>query len=90
MDTIEHLEELSKLKFTDAEKKNFRGEFETILEFVGEIRKINLNNVYDDQSGLTVSEFRKDEVQKSMEKKDALVNAPEQLDGCFVTPMVIE
>ena len=44
MEKIEHLEELSKLKFTEKEKKKFKDEFDTVLDFVSEITRINLKN----------------------------------------------
>ena len=90
MEQITHLEELSKLKFTEKEKKNFKDEFDTILDFVSDITKIDLDMVKENESGLNLSDFRKDEVKKSMKREEALYNAPETRDGCFVTPMVIE
>lgn len=90
METIEHLEELSMLKFTSSEKQKFKDEFDTILAFVDEITKIDLDTIIEDSSGLKLDDFREDKPQKSMKKEDALKNAPKQKDGCYLTPMVIE
>jgi len=90
MKTIKHLEELSMLNFTDEERKNFKAEFETILDFESEITKINLDIVTAGDEGLNIDEFREDLPQKSMMREDALLNAPVKKDGCYVTPMVIE
>ena len=90
MDIIEYLEDLSMLKFSEKERKNFENEFKTIVDFVGEIAKVDLDLESNDFTGRTMSEFRSDDVQKSMNREDALLNAPQQRDGAFVTPMVIE
>ena len=90
MKTIEHLEELSMLKFTNSEKQKFKDEFDTILEFVSEITKIDLDIDSITSRGLKLDDFRDDKPKKSMKKEDALKNAPKRKDGCFVTPMVIQ
>ena len=90
MDIIQHLEELSMLKFTESERKKFDSEFDTILNFVSEITKIDLDSLDGELKGKTLTEFRDDKVEKSIPREDALLNAPEKRDGAFVTPMVIE
>ena len=90
MKIIEHLEELSMLKFSDQEKANFKNEFDNIIEFVGEITKVDLDAFEEVLQGQKLDEYREDIVQKSMKREDALLNAPQKKDGCFVAPMVIE
>lgn len=90
MDIIKHLEELSMLKLSEKEKDSFKSEFDTILEFVSEITKIDLDTIDAEFSGKTLNEFRDDKIEKSMDREDALLNAPVKRDGAFVTPMVIE
>ena len=68
MNTIEHLEELSMLKFTSTEKQKFKDEFDTILSFVGEITKIDLDSVPESAQGLRLSDFREDKVKKSIKR----------------------
>jgi len=43
MDLIEHLEELSMLKFSEEEKQVFKSEFDTILKFVGQIEDVKID-----------------------------------------------
>ena len=90
MDLIEHLEELSMLKFTEEEKKLFAIEFSNILKFVGEIEKIDLDDDFDDRTDYGLENFRDDEIQPSMDRKDALLNAPCAKDGCYTSPLVID
>lgn len=90
MEKIKHLEELSMLELSEDERKTFKKEFDTILDFVSEITHIDLEYINDDYKGLNLNEFREDKVSKSIKREDALLNAPKTKDGCFVTPMVIE
>ena len=42
MEKFEHLEYLSKLKFSDEEKVSFEKDFDSIVTFVDEIKKLEL------------------------------------------------
>ena len=90
MDIIEHLEELSMLKFSNEEREQFKQEFDKILGFVSEIEKIDISDGDIDSKGTTIQEFRNDEPQKSIDREYALKNAPCAKDGCYVCPLVID
>lgn len=87
---IEYLEELSKLNFSDSEKKIFESDFERILNFVDEITQIEMPNEIERTCGVALSSLREDVVDESRQQCDVLSNAPEQMDGCYLTPMVVE
>ena len=84
------LEELSKLEFSEEERKAFEAEFETILEFVDQIQGLELPEGLDRDSAVSLSMLRDDEPHESMEREKVLKNAPKQKDGQFVTPLVVE
>lgn len=90
MDKIKHLEELSMLKLSEKERELFKNEFDTILDFVSQITEIDFETTNEQFQGATLDCFRDDKIQKSIKREDALLNAPETKDGCYVTPMVIE
>ncbi len=90
MGTIEHLEYLSKLKFSDDEKTKFASEFDDILKFVDEISKLDLPGDFDKDRSVKLSDLRDDEPTSSMSREEVLANAPKKKDGCFVTPLVVE
>ena len=90
MELIKHLEELSMLEFSADEKESFKTEFDQVLEFVSQIEKINLDEEMDKQLGLALEKFRDDEVQDSLDREDALLNAPCAKDGCYLSPLVID
>ncbi len=90
MDTIEHLEYLSKLKFSDEERKKFEKEFENILTFVNEITSLEIPDDIEKDKPIKMTELRPDEAQPSMPREEVLRNAPKQKDGCYSTPLVVD
>lgn len=90
MDKIEHLEYLSKLKFSEDEKKNFEKDFDSILKFVDEIKDLELPGDLEKDEPISLSQLRSDTPKQSIDQKEVLMNAPKQKDGCYVTPLVVE
>ena len=90
MDKIQHLEYLSKLKFTEEEREKFAQEFDNILAFVDEIAQLDLPDDLEKDDAISLSKLREDEPKTSTAQEDVLQNAPKQKDGCYVTPLVVE
>lgn len=90
MEDIIHLEYLSKLKFLPEEKEIFENEFKNILAFVNEIAELELPDELSKEEPITIENLRADEPHESLEREEALKNAPKQKDGQFVTPLVID
>ena len=90
MEDISHLEYLSKLKFSDAEKASFESEFSNIIAFVNEIAELEIPDEFNKDDAITIKDLRADEAQPSMPQTEVLQNAPKQKDGCYVTPLVID
>ena len=90
MDKVEHLENLSKLKFSEEERTLFETEFDSIIEFVDEISGLELPEGLDTDETIALSELREDEEKPSLTREAVLMNAPKQKDGCYVTPLVVE
>jgi len=90
MDKIQHLEYLSKLKFTEEEREKFAQEFDNILAFVDEIAQLDLPDDLEKDDAISLSKLREDEPKASAAQEEVLQNAPKQKDGCYVTPLVVE
>ena len=90
MEKIQHLEYLSKLKFSDEERVKFAKEFDNILAFVDEIANLDLPEDLEKDKAIPLSQLREDEPKTSTAREDILQNAPKQKDGCYVTPLVVE
>ena len=91
MNTIDRLEKLSKLEFSKKEKEKFQAEFENIINFVNEIAELKLpENLLETDEAIALDSLRGDEPQPGLKQQDALLNAPQKKDGCFVAPLVVE
>ena len=61
MEDIVHLEYLSKLKFTDAERDAFQNEFSNIVAFVNEIAELELPDEFNKDNAISINDLRADE-----------------------------
>ena len=86
---IEHLAELSKLKFTDEEIKEFAKDFESLVELADLVKNADITgethlNIMD------MSELREDVVEKSTDVELLLCNSPIVKNDSIVVPRIME
>jgi aspartyl/glutamyl-tRNA(Asn/Gln) amidotransferase C subunit len=81
-----NLEQLGKLKYADS------GTFQNVLEFVSQISNAKINPVDGRHSDIMydLSDLREDTVRRSLDPKEALINAMRQDGKYFVVPQVVE
>lgn len=81
---IEYLAGLAKLNFSDEEKEKLKDDFSNILDFVGNLNKVDTENVeplyqvYDYKQVL-----REDVVGESLSREEVLQNTVEKQYGYF-------
>ncbi len=88
MINVKHIAKLARLGITEQEEEKFQKELSSILDYVGELNKIDTEGV-EPMSGGTdlINVFREDEAEKKtperklLEKEKLLVQAPETKDG---------
>ena len=89
--TIDHLADLAKLEFSREERETIRTDLERILEFVGKLNELNLDNV---EPLIYISDrvhaLRPDEVKQDISREEALKNAPCSDGQYFLVPKVIQ
>jgi aspartyl-tRNA(Asn)/glutamyl-tRNA(Gln) amidotransferase subunit C len=92
IDQIEHIAKLSRLELSEEEKKLYAGQLSSVLDYVGELSKIDTENVEPTANVTGLSNvWRTDEIEKSdINYDDIAKNAPEFKDGNFVVPGVFE
>ncbi len=87
---VEHIANLSKLKFREAELENFTVQMNQILTYMEKLNELDTENVEPLSHPVPDKNiFRKDEPQKSVSREDALKNAPDHNDEFFKVPKVI-
>lgn len=86
---IEHLAELSKLKFTEDELKEFSFDFENLVKLADVVKNAKVVGNKKINS-LKLTELRDDEAKESFSNDLILLNSPEVRKDSFVVPKIME
>jgi len=87
---VEHIAQLAKLEFTDAEKEKFTHQMNQILEYVEQMNKLDTSRIEPLSHVIELSNvFRADEVKQGVSTEEALKNAPSKTEEFFKVPKVI-
>lgn len=87
---IKHLASLSALEFDEEKMETFKGEFESILNFVDKIANAKIEGVETFNRSVAVAQLREDEAKESAPVEVLLINAPKQRKGYFNVPKVVD
>ena len=82
---------LARLDLTEEEKAIFQPQLEGIVKYVEKISEVDVEGVEPMMHGRTlVNAFREDEVRPSMDREEALSNAPSRVGDEFLLPKIVE
>lgn len=88
MINVKHIAKLARLGITEQEEEKFQKELSSILDYVGELNKVDTEGVEPLSGGTDlINVFREDEAEKKtterklLEKEKLLAQAPETKDG---------
>jgi aspartyl-tRNA(Asn)/glutamyl-tRNA(Gln) amidotransferase subunit C len=87
---VEHIAELARLKFAEAEIDSYTEQLNEILNYIEKLNELDTENVEPlshPVEGFNV--FREDEVKPSVSTGEALKNGPEKDEHFFNVPKVI-
>jgi len=88
---VEDVAQLARLELDESEIVKFTGQLNAILEYVDMLDKVNTDGVEPTAHVLPLKNvMRADEAKPSLPRELALANAPEQEDGYFKVPKVME
>lgn len=88
---VENVALLSRLEITENEVEKFTGQLNAILAYVDVLNQVNTEGVEPTAHVLSLKNvMRADEVRPSLPRELALANAPEQEDGYFKVPKIME
>ena len=88
---VENVALLSRLEFSETELEQYTGNLNDFLEYADLLTNLDTEGIKPTAHVLPIKNvFRKDELQPSLERKLALSNAPDQEDGYFKVPKIIE
>ncbi len=87
---ILHIAKLANLNLKDEEVETYMGHLEEILNFANIVNKAPIEGLEETIAvNETYNVFRKDEIVQDYERDELLQNAPEQQEGMFKIPKVI-
>lgn len=82
---------LSRLTIDEKQMPEYLSQFNDFLNYVDVLQKVDTENVEPLAHVLPMQNvFREDKIKPSLDRKLALSNAPEQEDGYFKVPRIIE
>jgi len=90
IEEIKHLEELSKLEFTDEERLKFQQEFESIVEFASQIQNAKTDDGISFIKSIKMEDLREDVSRDGLTQDEVVTNAPNKKKGCFVVPRIMD
>ncbi len=92
IEKVKHIARLSRMELTNEEEEKFAGQLSSILDYVGELSKIDTENVEPTANVTGLSNImRADEVEESgVSQEDIAKNAPKFENGNFIVPGVFE
>ena len=87
---VEHIAELARLKFSDEELKSFTHQLNEILNYVEKLNELDTESVEPLSHPVEGNNaFREDELRPSLNREEALKNAPDSDGEFFKVPKVI-
>ena len=88
---IEKVARLARLELSEDEKETFENQMEQILTYMEQLNRIDTAGVEPTSHAIPVyNVFRDDEVKPSFPREEVLAIAPEEEDGHFKVPRIIE
>lgn len=88
---IEHLADLARIELTDEEKEKLVNDLNKILEYVDQIKELNLENEPLLSAGLWQNDFREDQAWLDDDIRQAILkNFPEKEGAYLKVPPVLK
>ena len=88
---IDHISHLARLEFNGDGKEEITSDMEKIVSFMDQLKKVDTNGI---EPLISVSKnnniLREDESEKTIDKLDAFINAPQNDSDYFRIPKVLK
>ncbi|MEB3102144.1 Asp-tRNA(Asn)/Glu-tRNA(Gln) amidotransferase subunit GatC [Ferviditalea candida] len=88
---VEHVAKLARLELSEPEKRQFTEQLNKILNFMEKLNELDTDNVKPTSHVLQLSDvMREDEVRPSWPIDKVMRNAPDEEDGQFRVPAILD
>lgn len=86
---IIHIAKLANLNLLEEEVETYRNHLEEILNFANIVNHTSTEGVKELEANSLCNVFREDKIKESIPREELLQNAPEEQEGMFKIPKVI-
>ncbi|MFK7694402.1 Asp-tRNA(Asn)/Glu-tRNA(Gln) amidotransferase subunit GatC [Paenibacillus sp. HJGM_3] len=91
VEVVEHVAKLARLDLSEKEKETFTGQLNAILKYAEKLNELDTSNVEPTSHPMPlVNVMREDVTRPSLPMEKVLRNAPDEEDGQFKVPAVLE
>ena len=88
---IDHVAKLARLALTEEEKERLREQLGLIIEYAAKVGEVAAEDVPPTAYAIPrANVYREDVPEPSLPQAEALANAPDQEDGRFKVPRIVE
>jgi aspartyl-tRNA(Asn)/glutamyl-tRNA(Gln) amidotransferase subunit C len=88
---VEHVARLARLELTEDEKERMTAQLDAILGYMDKLNALDTSQVEPTTTVIPmVSVMRRDVVRPSLDREEALANAPDRADAFFRVPRIFE
>jgi len=88
---VEHVANLARLELSEEEKHKFAEQLTQILQYAEKLNELDTDNVEPMSHAVPHSNvMRDDEVKPSLDLEQIMLNAPDEEDGQFRVPAILE
>lgn len=88
---VEHVAKLARLSLSEEEKRTFTEQMNAILKYAGKLNELDTEGVEPTSHAMPLANrLRDDEVRPSWPLEKVVKNAPEEEEGQFKVPAVLE
>ena len=89
--SIDHLGRLARLALTEEEKVLFAGQLDNILKYVEKLNELDTAGVEPTSHVIALNNvMREDAPRPSLDREEALQNAPDKTDAFYRVPKILE
>jgi aspartyl-tRNA(Asn)/glutamyl-tRNA(Gln) amidotransferase subunit C len=89
--SIEHLSRLARLSLSDEEKNLFASQLDSILTYMEQLNELDTSEIEPTSHVISISNIMREDIPwTSLNREDALSNAPDHTDKFFRVPKIIE
>jgi len=88
---VEHVADLARLELSEEEKVKFTEQLNNILKYAEQLNELDTEQVAPTSHAVPLSNvMREDKARPSLPIEQVMLNAPEEEDGQFKVPAVLE